>query len=152
MEPGLILSGVTGEASPRDLLMRAHSLHSEGQIDDAIATARQAIEVDPTYVNAWSYLGTTLITRKLRFEDGLAALERAYELAPDDAGIVYGLGWCYEFVAYRLQKAGGTPYRDPIELYRLAAAMLQLCIDLNPEQGLRDDAADLLASIETRLE
>lgn len=132
--------------------MRAHALHSEGRIDDAIAAARQAIELDPAYVDAWSYLGTTLVTRKLRFEDGLRALEKAYELAPDDAGIVYGLGWCYEFVAYRLEKAGGRPYRDPIELYRLGAAMLQRCIDLNPERGLREDAEDLLASIEARLE
>lgn len=132
--------------------MRAHALHSEGRIDDAIATARRAIELDPAYVDAWSYLGTTLVTRKLRFEDGLAALERAYELAPDDAGIVYGLGWCYEFVAYRLQKTGGQPYRDPIELYQKAAVLLQRCIDLNPEKGLRDDAADLLSSIEARLE
>jgi tetratricopeptide (TPR) repeat protein len=144
--------GVTGEASPRDLLMRAHALHSEGQIDDAIATALQAIALDETYVDAWSYLGTTLITRKLAFAEGLSALERAYELAPDDAGIVYGLGWCYEFVAYRLEKVPGAPYRDPSELYRMAAAMLQRCIDLNPEQGLRDDATDLLDSIEARLE
>ena len=144
--------GVTNEPTARDLLIRAHALHSEGRIDDAIASARQAIALNPGYVDAWSYLGTTLVTRKLAFEEGLAALERAYALAPDDAGIVYGLGWCYEFVAYRLQKAPGEPYRDPIELYRLAAAMLQRCIDLNPEQGLRDDAADLLASIEARLE
>ena len=71
---------------------------------------------------------------------------------PDDAGIVYGLGWCFEFVAYRLQKMPGRPYRDPIQLYQKAAALLQRCIDLNPEKGLRDDAADLLASIEARLE
>jgi tetratricopeptide (TPR) repeat protein len=132
--------------------MRAHALHSEGQIDEAIASSRQAIAADPGYVDALSYLGTTLVTRKLAFAEGLEALERAYALAPDDAGIVYGLGWSYEFVAYRLQKMPGQPYRDPIELYRLAAGMLQRCIDLNPEQGLRDDAADLLDSIEARLE
>jgi len=143
---------VTNEPTPRDLLIRAHALHSEGRIDDAIASARQAIALDPGYVDAWSYLGTTLVTRKLAFADGLEALERAYALAPDDAGIVYGLGWCYEFVAYRLQKMPGRPYRDPIELYRLAAARLQRTIGLNPEQGLRDDADDLLASIEARLE
>jgi tetratricopeptide (TPR) repeat protein len=132
--------------------MRAHALHSEGRIDDAISTVRRALELDPQYVDAWSYLGTTLVTRKLAFAQGLEGLERAYELAPDDAGIVYGLGWCYEFVAYRLQRGPGTPYRDPVELFRLAASMLQRCIDLNPEQGLRDDAEDLLTSIEARLE
>jgi len=144
--------GVTNQPEPRDLLMRAHALHSEGRIDDAIASARQALAADPGYVDAWSYLGTTLVTRKLAFAEGLEALERAYALAPDDAGIVYGLGWSYEFVAYRLQRTAGRPYRDPIELYGKAAALLQRTVDLNPEQGLRDDAADLLASIEARLE
>ncbi len=139
-------------AEARQHLRKAHALHEQRHIDDAIAAAREAIDAWPEYVDAWSYLGTTLITRRLAFAEGLAALERAYELAPDDAGIVYGLGWCYEFVAYRLQHAGGTPYRDPIELFRLAAAMLQRCIDLNPEKGLREDAEDLLASIESRLE
>ena len=139
-------------AEAREHLRNAHALHDLRRIDDAIAEARRAIDAWPEYVDAWSYLGTTLITRRLAFAEGLAALERAYELAPDDAGIVYGLGWCYEFVAYRLQYAGGTPYRDPIELYRLAEQMLQRCIDLDPEKGLREDAEDLLASIEARLE
>ncbi|HEX5370980.1 MAG TPA: tetratricopeptide repeat protein [Dehalococcoidia bacterium] len=143
---------VDPHAQARDYLRHAHALHEQRRIDDALGEARRAIDVWPEYVDAWSYLGTTLITRRLTFPEGLAALERAYELAPDDAGIVYGLGWCYEFVAYRLQHSAGTPYRDPIQLYRLAAAMLQRCIDLNPEKGLRDDAEDLLASIEVRLE
>jgi tetratricopeptide (TPR) repeat protein len=134
------------------LLMRAHALHAERRIDDALAAARQAIEVEPAYVDAWSFLGTTLVTRKLAFAEGLTALEQAESLAPDDAGIVYGLGWCYEFVAYRLERQPGTPYRDPVELYRLAASRLQRCIELEPEQGLREDAEDLLAAIEVRLE
>jgi tetratricopeptide (TPR) repeat protein len=126
----------------RDLLMQAHALHSERRVDDALAAARRAIELCPDYVDAWSYLGTTLITRKLAYAEGLA---------PDDPGIVYGLGWCYEFVAYRLER-DPAPYRDPIDLYHLAAEKLQRCIDLDPEQGLREDAADLLAAIEARLE
>ncbi len=132
--------------------MQAHHLHADQNIDDAIASARKALEVDPDYVDALSYLGTTLVTRKLAFAEGLQALERAAQLAPDDAGIVYGLGWCYEFVAYRLEHQPAAPYRDPGELYHLAAAQLQRCIDLNPEQGLREDAEDLRAAIEVRLE
>ena len=132
--------------------MQAHALHAERRIDDALAVAREAIAVQPDYVDAWSFLGTTLVTRKLAFADGLAALEQAESLAPDDAGIVYGLGWCYEFVAYRLEHASGTPYRDPTALYKLAAAKLQRCIDLDPERGLREDAEDLRAAIEVRLE
>ena len=133
-------------------LRRARQLHTEGRIEDAIAEARVAIELDPSYVEAWMYLGTTLVTRRLAFPEGLADLERAAQLAPDDAGVIYSLGWCYEFVAYRLEKAATTPYRDPLELYGLAADQLRRCIELNPEQGLKDDAQDLLDSIEARLE
>ncbi|HWC31315.1 MAG TPA: hypothetical protein VG845_14630, partial [Dehalococcoidia bacterium] len=131
---------------------RAQELHTEGRIPDAVAAARQAIEADPAFVEGWMYLGTTLVTRLLAFEEGLQALERAKQLAPDDPGVAYSLGWCYEFVAYRLEKLGRTPYRDPLELYRLAAQELRRCIDLNPEQGLQEDAQDLLDSIEARLE
>ena len=134
------------------LLMQAHELHSQRRIDEALATAREAIGLRPDYVDAWSFLGTTLVTRKLAFAEGLSALEQAESLASEDAGIVYGLGWCYEFIAYRLEHQSGAPYRDPTELYRLAAQKLQRCIDLNPEQGLREDAEDLLAAIEVRLE
>jgi tetratricopeptide (TPR) repeat protein len=140
------------EDEARTLLMRAHALHAERRIDEALAAAREAIAIRPHYVDAWSYLGTTLITRKLAFAEGLDGLEHAESLAPNDAGIVYGLGWCYEFVAYRLERQAAAPYRDPTELYRLAAAKLQRCIDLDPEQGLREDAEDLRAAIEVRLE
>lgn len=132
-------------------LRRAHELHEQRRMDEALAAARDSIEAQPDYVDAWSYLGTTLITRKLAFQEGLAALEHAVQLAPDDAGIVYGLGWCYEFVAYRLERGTNAPYRDPSDLYQLAAQYLKRCIDLDPEQGLREDAEDLLAAIDARL-
>jgi tetratricopeptide (TPR) repeat protein len=137
--------------SAREHLRRAQELHTQGSIDAALQEARAAIEAWPEFVEAWMYYGTTLITRRLAFPDGLAALERALELAPDDPGVNYSLGWCYEFVAYRLEKQS-TQHRDPLELYRLAAQYLQHCIDLNPEQGLQDDAQDLLTSIEARLD
>jgi tetratricopeptide (TPR) repeat protein len=132
-------------------LRQAQELHSRGDIDTALREANAAIEANPEFAEARMYLGTTLVTRRLAFPDGLAALERALELAPDDPGVNYSLGWCYEFVAYRLEKQSTRPYREPLELYRLAAEYLQRCIDLNPEQGLKDDAQDLLDSIEARL-
>ncbi|HLG10534.1 MAG TPA: hypothetical protein VI876_02140 [Dehalococcoidia bacterium] len=138
--------------SAEDRLRHAQELHTEGRIEEAIAEARAALELDPEYVEGWMYLGTTLVTRRLAFAEGLAALEHAAQLAPQDAGVTYSLGWCYEFVAYRLEKQATTPYRDPMGLYRLAAEELRRCIELNPEQGLKDDAQDLLDSIEARLE
>jgi len=132
-------------------LRQAHALHSEGRIEDAIAEAQRALDIYPDYIEALTYLGTTLITRRLAFEEGLRLLERAAELAPDDPGVNYSLGWCDEFVAYRLEKQATTPYRDPLELYERAAERLQHTIALNPEKGLKDDASDLLQSILDRM-
>jgi tetratricopeptide (TPR) repeat protein len=136
----------------RELLRKAQLLHGRGRVDDAVFMARQALERDPDYVDALSYVGTTLVTRRLSYKEGLRMLELALELAPDDPGVNYSLGWCYEFVAYRLEKAATKPYRDTLELYRLAAERLQRTIDLNPEQKLREDAEDLLTSVKERLE
>ncbi|HLF76914.1 MAG TPA: hypothetical protein VJB57_05430 [Dehalococcoidia bacterium] len=133
-------------------LKRAHELHGNHRVDEALGEARAALEVQPDYVEAMTYLGTTLITRRLAFPEGLQMLERAVALAPGDAGVHYSMGWCYEFVAYRLEKQAMKPYRDPIELYELAAMHLQRCIDLDPEPGLKADAEDLLESIAARLE
>jgi tetratricopeptide (TPR) repeat protein len=136
----------------REALRRAQALHAAARTDDALREAQRALEIAPDYVEALTYYGTTLITRKLAFAEGLAALERGAALAPDDAGVQYSLGWCYEFVAYRLEKQARRPYRDPLDLYDLAAERLQRCIDLNPEQGLKEDAQDLLDSIKARIE
>ena len=139
------------ETAP-DYLKRAQRLHGEGRIDPAIADARAALQYDPNHVPTLSYLGTTLITRKLSFAEGLQLLEHARDLAPDDPGIAYSLGWCYEFVAYRLEKLGRTPYRDPYELYELAVGELERCIALQPEDNLREDAEDLLEATKARIE
>jgi tetratricopeptide (TPR) repeat protein len=139
-------------AEAEEHLRRAQALHAEGKIEAAINEARRALALDSDYVNALTYLGTTLVTRRLAYQEGLHLLERAAALAPDDAGVQYSLGWCYEFVAYRLQKQATRPYRDPLELYERAAERLRRCIALNPDEGLKEDAQDLLASIEARLQ
>ncbi len=134
-----------------ELLRQAHDLHAAGDTESALKAARQAIEESSDLIEAWSYLGTTLITRRLEFADGLKALEQALELEPEDPGTNYSLGWCYEFVAYRLEKQAHPPYRDPVGLYSLAAERLQRCIELDPDTGLKADAQDLLDAIETRI-
>lgn len=136
----------------REHLREAQRLHAAGQIEAALAEARRALDIAPDLTEALTYAGTTLITRRLQFAEGLELLERAVRTAPADAGAWYSLGWCQEFVAYRLEKQATRPYRDPVALYEDAAASLRRCIELNPEPGLQEDAADLLESIEARLE
>jgi len=130
----------------RDSLKTAMALHTDGDIDGALAEAQDAIEAAPQYADAHSYLGSTLITRKGRFVEGLDALSQAEAAAPDDATLQYTLGWCCEFVAHRISRRP-QPALDPDELYQRAEAHLRRCLELNPDAKIRDDAKDLLATI-----
>ncbi len=122
------------------------SRHERGDIAGALAEARSALDLAPDYADARSYLGSTLVTRAGRYAEGLAELERAQELAPEDAAIAYTLGWCREFVAHRVSRRPQAGL-DPGELYRQAEAALRRCLELGPDGKLKDDARDLLASI-----
>ncbi|HXF52429.1 MAG TPA: hypothetical protein VNM43_12190 [Dehalococcoidia bacterium] len=116
---------------------------------EAVRLAREAIAADPALVEAREYLGTTLVTRLRRFSEGIAELERALELAPDSASLLYALGWCCEFVANALRRDPAR--RDEAEaLYERAATYLRRCLALNPEGKLREDAEDLLDIVEAR--
>ncbi len=140
---------MTSETPPqaaRDSLKAAMVLHAQGDIDGALAEARNAIEAAPTFAEAHSYLGSTLITRKGRFAEGLDALEQAEAASPDDATLQYTLGWCCEFVAHRVSRRRQAGL-DLDELYRRAEAHLRRCLELRPDAKIRDDAKDLLSSI-----
>ena len=130
----------------RDHLRAAMALHEQGDIDGAIAEARRALELEPDFADALSYLGSTLITRKGRYTEGLAEIENSVNAAPDDPSVHYTAGWCNEFVAHRVSRRP-QPGLDPTELYDLAEQQLRRCLDLNPDAKMRDDAKDLLSSV-----
>lgn len=132
----------------RQAFREALALHEQGDIDGALAGVRRALELAPDFADARSYVGSTLVTRKGEYQRGLVELERAAALAPDDPAVHYTLGWCCEFVAYRLSKRpAGSVGLDPGELYRRAEAALRRCLELAPPGKLQDDARDLLSSI-----
>ena len=122
------------------------ALHTLGDIDGALAEARNAIEAAPAFAEAHSYLGSTLITRKGRFAEGLEALTQAEAASPDDPTLQYTLGWCCEFVSHRISRRP-QPGLDPDDLYRRAEAHLRRCLELKPDAKIRDDAKDLLSPI-----
>ena len=130
----------------RERLRAAMARHQQGDIAGALAEARRALALAPDFADARSYLGSTLVTRRGRYREGLAELERAREAAPDDPTVHYTLGWCYEFVAHSLARRP-RPGLDPQALYRKAEASLRRCLELNPEGKIKGDAEDLLASI-----
>ena len=132
--------------SARELLRSAMALHEQGDIAAALAEARQALELSPDYADARSYLGSTLVTRRGLYAEGLMELERARDAAPEDPAVYYTLGWCYEFAAHGVARRPRKGL-DSQELYDKAEAYLRRCLELRPEGKLKDDAQDLLSSI-----
>lgn len=140
------------QAQAQARLREAMAQHAAGEVDAALATARAAVAAAPEFGEAWAYLGNTLVTRKRQFADGIAALERAATLCPDDAAVWYTLGWCREFAADALAKPKGgrvTPRdqlaaEDAATLYARAKEAMLHALTLHPEPGLRGDIEDIL--------
>ena len=96
-------------------------------------------------------MATHLITRSRKYAEGLALIERATSLRPDDAGIWYALGWCTEFAAHELHRRASGTDLNIRTLYERAAEAFRHCLALHPEGKLVDDAEDLLDHIENEL-
>ncbi len=148
MEPMSAPSEGNVEAA-RALLREALGLHAAERIDDALAAAGSALDLDPGLAAAHAYIGNTLVTRRRAYREGIAALERAAELAPADAGIWFTLGWCQEFAANALAHPRGRGREDPrglvpAELYAAAKRSMLQAHSLDPDEGLRGDIEDIL--------
>ena len=106
---------------------------------------------DPDNTEAAEQLATMLVTRRRRYAEGLALIERAVALRPDDAGLWYALGWLCEFAAHELRRRPSADKLEPRALYERAAEAFRTCIALRPEGKLLEDAVDLLEHVENEL-
>ena len=59
---------------------------------------RKLIEMQPDNANAHNALGYSLLERNVRLQEGMRLVEKAYQLAPENAAILDSMGWGY----YRL--------------------------------------------------
>ena len=59
---------------------------------------RKLIQIKPDYAHSYNALGYSFLDRNERVEEGMRLVEKAYQLAPDDAAIIDSVGWGY----YRL--------------------------------------------------
>ena len=69
------------------------ALSDKGQLDEAIASYRKAIELDPKLAMAHTDLGNALLD-KGQTDQAIASYRRAIELDPKDANAYGGLGAC----------------------------------------------------------
>lgn len=112
---------------------------------------RRALELDPDYVEALEQLATLLITRRRQYAEGLAIIDRAVAIRPEDAGIWYAVGWCYEFAAHEIQRRATEVDLNVRTLYERAADAFRCCLGLHPDGKLVGDAEDLLDHVENEL-
>ncbi len=75
-----------------DLAMVAEKLD---RLDVVEAKLSRLIELKPTNAHALNALGYTLVDRTPRLAEGLALIERALALAPDDPFILDSVGWAH---------------------------------------------------------
>jgi tetratricopeptide (TPR) repeat protein len=73
-----------------DIAMVAEKLD---RLDEVEARLARLIELRPSNAQALNALGYTLVDRTTRIADGVALIERALALAPDDPFILDSMGW-----------------------------------------------------------
>jgi tetratricopeptide (TPR) repeat protein len=73
-----------------DMAMVAEKLD---KLDDAEARLRRVVELKPDDAQSLNALGYTLVDRTQRTAEGLALIERAHKLSPDDPFILDSMGW-----------------------------------------------------------
>ncbi|MDI7276884.1 MAG: tetratricopeptide repeat protein [Anaerolineae bacterium] len=87
-------AGSPGSATVRDLLRKAMALQEKGELQDALARYREALDLDERYAPTHASLAS--LYRQLGREDeALRELERAAELEPDNPYILAPLGQLY---------------------------------------------------------
>lgn len=63
------------------------------KLDVVEADLRRLIQLDPEHAHAYNALGYTLVDRTSRLDEGIALLEKAIKLSPDDPFILDSMGW-----------------------------------------------------------
>ncbi len=72
----------------------AQQFLSAGNYDEAITHLQKAVSIKPTYLEAWSQLGSAL-TAKQNYEAGIEAYSKALELSPGNEGLISSIGYNY---------------------------------------------------------
>ena len=67
---------------------------------------RKLMKVTPDNAHAYNALGYSLLDRNVRIPEAMKLVEKAYQLAPDDAAIIDSMGWG-EYLLGNLDKSEG---------------------------------------------
>ena len=115
------------DSSVVKLVTQSQEAAAKGNLDAALDKARQAIEKDPAFAEAWKQQGNVQL-KKQAYRDAVQSLKMATQIKPQDAGAWLDLGWAYWSLDQRdealaaLDKAirGNIPNRDRVILQVVA--------------------------------
>ncbi|HEY6095243.1 MAG TPA: tetratricopeptide repeat protein [Gallionellaceae bacterium] len=96
---GVLAQGLEKLPNDTDLLYEAAMVADKQNKHEQFETLiRKLIKVDPNHAHGYNALGYSFLERNVRVQEGMQLVEKAYQLAPDDAAIIDSMGWGY----YRL--------------------------------------------------
>ena len=77
-----------------DLLYETGMLADQiGQHETFEQMMRKLIQIQPDFAHGYNALGYSLLERNERLSEGMQLVEKAYQLAPNDAAIIDSVGW-----------------------------------------------------------
>jgi len=115
----VINTGLEKLPEQTDLLYESAMLADKlGKPDTFEKQLRKLIKVDPDHAHAYNALGYSLLERKDRMDEAMSLVEKAHQLAPNDAAILDSLGWGYYLTgktgkAVEYVRRAYTTYPDP---------------------------------------
>lgn len=138
-KPAVEMTDVQAPATPEGRMALSYALQSQGKLEAALATARQAVELSPDFSLAWARIAE-LEFSFARTEMAIAAVDRALALSPRNAQAIALKGYLEmannrvpEAQAYFTQALAIDPALGNAWLGR-GLAFFQ---SHDPEQGLR---------------
>ncbi len=96
---------------------------NQGRIDEAIALARRATELDPLNAEALNYLSIMLWSKPGHFAEGVRCMRKAIELAPG-AAEYHALLCFFQLGHGNVAEAAESAEREPSEHHRLSVRAL----------------------------
>lgn len=80
---------------PQLLFEAAMAADKLGKADIFELMLRKLLRVAPDHAQAYNALGYSFLEHNVRIDEGMQLVEKAYELAPEDAAITDSMGWGY---------------------------------------------------------
>ncbi len=90
----VLAAGLKQQPDQPDLLYEAGMVADKlGKLAIVEEMLRKLIKVAPEHAHAYNALGYAMLERKVRLKEAMQLIEKAHQLAPDDAAIMDSVGW-----------------------------------------------------------